>query len=379
MTIAEFKDCIRPYATEILHRLEMREMLASWVCMEPPFGIDEYLNCIAFECIYRTYYMNAPKKSIRWHILNDGEEYDDIARLLAQRTMKRVRDNRDERLGQLYNRYGLEPEELLRQYSFHSMEERKIGYKLNEAQFRQKTNWERLKILKKIDTRQICDTRHYPNERRDKNDERSSLKGDIKEYERHFEAVFSSASTSEEYILASIELFEVERYFFIEFAYALSVAMAKMKEIGCSVMIPTEAIYLLCNAAHSSTGIKTDSRFIVGRLGLIPAICNGRDWDILKSKIMCFLRGKIALFHNITIGDTGESLIQFFSRNVDIGEQARFISDDYKIQSIIHTTKVENWSNIQIQYFREIYRSVIRDEEKRQKNIATGASRRGYN
>lgn len=367
MTIAGFKDCIRPYAMKLLWQMEMFNQFGSGVCTDPPFDIEEFLDCIVFECIYRVYCEDAPKNSVRRHMINNGEEYDEPAHTQVTRSMKKARQNREERFGQLKRIHGLEPEELLNWASFSSMRERKEGYSLTGEQFRQLKNMERLSILKKIDTRQVCDNKHYSNE---------DLISDVTDYEKHFENVFSSVQTSEDYIHAAIELFSIEAHYCIEFVYMLSAALSEKDEQE----VPIEAIGLLCNAAHPAKGILTDSRFVVNRLKLIPAILDAGNWDVVRTKIDRYLTVKIFLFHcdirDIieSAEDKSESLVQYFSRNVNCEEQARFISDDYMIKEIIHT---KEWNKKQIQYFRRIYESVIRTKEKRKQDIAIADSWQG--
>ena len=119
---------------------------------------------------------------------------------------------------------------------------------------------------------------------------------------------------------------------------------------------------------------------MVNRLKLIPAILDAGNWDVVRTKIDRYLTVKIFLFHcdirDIieSAEDKSESLVQYFSRNVNCEEQARFISDDYMIKEIIHT---KEWNKKQIQYFRRIYESVIRTKEKRKQDIAIADSWQG--
>lgn len=329
-------------------------------CTDPPFELDDFLNCIVFECIYRSHRGNDITKSFRRHMIDNGEKYNEPAHTQITRTMEKAQQNREERFGQLNRLYGLEPEQLLRQSSFAKMEERKKGHQLTDIQYRQAKNIERLTILKKIDSKQICDSNHYSNAR---------LTKDVREYEEHFEKVFSSVQTSENYIQASIELFSIEEHYFIEFAYALSTALAKKAKSKVKYEIPGEAISLLCNAAHSSMRIMTNSRFVVNRLKLIPYILEEGNWEIIRLKILRYLSAKVCLFHSDVFGQK-EDLVSFFTNNICIDEQAKFISNDYKICDIIQE---KEWTEDRMRFFRRIYNTVVRDGNTRKNDLTIGS------
>ena len=300
-----------------------------------PFRIDEFINELIFECIFRCRNMNSPKTSIQKHVEKSGKYTDDI-KSQKTRTMNKVRKYRAERAEQLEKRYNLSPSEL--KLPDMTPKNRRSGYHFTSEQYKQIQNMEQLTILNKIVTRQICDAKHYL---------RKDLIADIEAYEKHFSEAFSHCNSPEDYIDVSVELFNIESHYHIEFFYALSCVLAEQEY---SVDALRQAIYLLCKAPLNPE-IKTDSRFVISRLNLIPFLFS-EIWNTIAMKVELYSAIKVWLFHSTYFGDENEPLSLWFSKNIDIDEQAAFIKESYNLQEIIQN-KV--FAPKRLQCFRQIY------------------------
>ena len=344
MTTELFKIMLHHEVLPILDQLEKlnapKESFFSLV-QKPPFTIDEFLNEIIFECIHRSRTQNLPKASIKKHVTESGAEYTGDIKSQKTRTMNKARNYRKERAELLQARYNISPEGLA--LPDMTGKNRRAGYDLTSNQYKQTQNMEQLTILNKITTRQICDAKHYS---------RKNVEADLEAYDAHFQTVFSHCDTPEDYIDASIELFDIESHYYIEFIYALSCFLAE-KDYPADELVPV--IYHLCNAPLN-LGLKTDSRFVISRLKLIPAIFD-ESWDPVSTKVELYSFIKISLFHNVPFGYEEERLTPWVNKKKGLEEQADFLKTDYNLQGMIQR-KV--FSHKQLQRFRQIYDSILK-------------------
>ncbi len=311
------------------------------LAQKSPFTIDEFLNEIIFECIHRSRTQNLPKASIKKHVTESGAEYTGDIKSQKTRTMNKARNYRKERAQLLQARYNIPPEELA--LPDMTGKNRRAGYDLTSNQYKQTQNMEQMTILNKITTRQICDAKHYS---------RKNVEADLEAYEAHFQTVFTHCNTPEDYIDASIELFDIESHYYIEFIYALSCFLAE-KDYPLDGLVPV--MYLLCYAPLNPD-YKTDSRFVISRLKLIPAIFD-ESWDSVSTKIELYSYIKILLFHNVPFGYEEERLAPWFHKNIGFEDQADYLKTDYNLQGMIQR-KV--FSPKQLQRFRQIYDLILR-------------------
>ena len=354
MTINELKMTLYPAVLSMLEYFDASDIQGeSYISLaqRKPFDIGDFLDEIIFECIRRVQNMNAEVRSLRQHIISNTGHYSDSDRVKFSRAAKQASEDWNERVTHLYNRYGILPPEPAI-HNIQSTEEKWAGHKLTYYQFRQLENLRSLTILKKIANSSIFDTKHYSS---------YHLERDVRQYEDYFEDKFSSATDDAEYINAAIEFADVESYFYIEFMYALAVALSQQNMDWPPDTLSLE-IRRLCQAGLD-TRFKTDSRFIINRRKLIPELF-GPDWECFAMKVECFLAIKINLFHDLQLGSQQESLCTFFNNNISTSECAAFLHTTYNLQQFIAK---KEWTAEHTRLFKALYDDV--QKRRRRANL----------
>lgn len=180
--------------------------------------------------------------------------------------------------------------------------------------------------MKHIEEKSVCNNRHFSNKR---------LSAELENYKEYFDQQFSEAEKPEERILASLNLFNVEEHYNIEFLWALAVEINRQQIED----IPFQEIRLLCGRQVLENGLMTDSRFVKERLELIPLLFDVKHWQgEYHNRLYNLLSTKVRLFRQQMFENV--NLVQFFLNHTQPDEWADFISEHYSVQNLIQEKNV---------------------------------------
>lgn len=310
-----------------------------------PFGLTDFRDCFIMELIKDAYFKSEPKQSLR---TNRGNDDDDV-RMRDSRYMAYAQHYRNlqlehiqEDIGQ--DEPGLHPDDVT------SMEGKLSGHRLTKMQYFEINTIADHPLLKSIVNKRICDVKKIS---------ASTFIEYMEDYDRLTADLAKGFDGSDEDVLfASIQMFTLEWKYNVELFYACAVN-AEENDIQDT---PKHKLAALCAELSIpipivSKMLHTESRFILHRLELVPAIYDGSDWNTIQDKIYQYFLMRYILREEII---DSQPLADFFLGTTTRKQWADFIREHYDIRKI-YTPK--EWTNKRIRYVRSIYDTMLKDLE----------------
>lgn len=347
MSIQDVQSIILGLSLELF---QQNDVQVSWD--EGLLNLVDFSKYMIFECILWGQYKIAQRKSMRQHLREYGKATNPEAisaeakAMQCSRTIVQLEDFREVDRRRLVQKYNIDPPELHKDYLW-PFEDNNKGRSLTDSQFHEVQAWNDIDLLKSITFKRVCDNRHYTTSR---------FFDELSQYKQNLQKRFSAAQTSEEYVQAAIDLFNIEDRFCIEFFCALAVGVKERKIQN----IPFERIKMLCGRNVLENGTKTDSRFVLERLQLIPYLLDEDQWNKkFHSLIYNFLSLKVMLFRCCTVEDV--DLVTYFINNTKQNEWADFVSEQYPIQTLLQEKTMKQSD---VTAFRKLVAGIITDASK---------------
>lgn len=308
-----------------------------------PFGLTEFRNCIIMELIKNAYFISEPKQSLR---NNRGNDDNDL-RMRDSRYMAYAQHYRNLQLEHVQEDIG-QDEPRLHPEDVTSMEGKLTGHHLTRMQYFEINTIADHPLLKSIVSKKICDVKKVSN---------STFIEYMKDYDNLTADLAGGFSGSDDdVIFAAISLFTLEWKYNVELFYACAVNAEnngiqelpkhKLAALCAELSVP---IPIVKKMAH------TESRFILHRLELVPAIYDGSNWDEIQEKIYDYFVMRYILREEII---DSQPLPDFFLRTTTRKQWANFIREHYDIRKIYVP---KEWTNKRIRYVRNIYDTMLKN------------------
>lgn len=313
-----------------------------------PFSIENLRDCIIMFILKDAYYLTESKLSLRE---NRGTDADDL----------RMRDSRNIAYAQHYRclqyddikaRTGIVVPELL-SADVETMRGKLKGHKLTPMQYFELNTLAETPLLKSIVNKRICDVKKVSN---------TTFLEYMQDYDNLVSLLLKKLDGSDEdVIFGTIALFTLEWKFDVEFFYTCAI---HAERFGIQA-IPVDRLGALCAElsmlidTECKTTIHTESRFVLHRQKLVPAIYNysESDWKYtVEDKICHYLKAKYQIQNNII---HKWDMAGFFARYTTREQWARFFREHYDLRQIYAP---KEWNNKRIRYMRRIYSAVIKDQ-----------------
>jgi len=310
-----------------------------------PFGLTDFRDCFIMELIKDAYFKSEPKQSLRTSRGNDNDDArmrDSRYMAYAQHYRNLQLEHMQEDIGQ--DEPGLHPDDVA------SMEGKLSGHHLTKMQYFEINTIADHPLLKAIISKKICDVKKVSN---------SVFIEYMKDYDDLIADLAGGFNGSDEdVIFATISLFTLEWKYNVELFYACAVN-AEENDIQD---IPKHKLAALCAELSIPIPIvkkmlHTESRFILHRLELVPAIYDGSNWDEIQDKIYQYFLMRYILREEII---DSQPLADFFLGTTTRKQWADFVREHYDIRKI-YTPK--EWTNKRIRYVRSIYNTMLKDLE----------------
>lgn len=313
-----------------------------------PFSIEDLRDCIIMSILKDAYFLTEPKQSLR---ASRGTDADDV-RMRDSRNMAYAQHYRDLQYAHVKESADIEITELLPE-DVKSMEGKLSGHKLTQMQYFELNTLADHPLLKAIVNKRICDVKKIPN-------------AVFLEYMQDYDKLVGQLmemldGTDEDVIFATVALFTLEWKYNVELFYACAVnaEKTKMKEV------PLQRLSALCAELsmplppYCTQTLHTESRFILHRTKLVPAIYSSSesDWDKVQDKLWHYLSARYYITTEIV---RKWDMPGFFARYTTRAQWAQFFREHYDLRKLYTPKK---WDNFRIRYVRKIYSVMIKDME----------------
>ena len=281
---------------------------------------ESFIEHMLLEFCKYSYYKKAPKHPLRYYIPYDFTDNND--RMTYSRTFKYIQKYKDRNYSTL-EKLSEDPEKysVLKAKPMNTISERIEGYEISEMDFFEANTIHDMELVKAIAENRIYSTKKTSNTRF------IEMFATYDEWVN--ELIESSKKSDEDMVFASIAFFTFEWKYAIEFYYHLTEYMIEFN-------VETFDFY----TTHLMTGtfqfeslfggtIRTDSRFIKDRIGLIPVFfyeeLDPITMDLHKRKYLELLTLQ-AVLKEMDCNEGGK-YIDWFSNNTDITDLASFFRD----------------------------------------------------
>ena len=314
---------------------------------DTPFNIKEFRNCFIMQLIKNAYYVTEPKESLRALRGND----QDAARMQDSRNLAYAQHYRKLWYDEIQRNLGLTEEELLPD-DIESMKDRLEGHKITAMQYFELETMQKYPLLKSIVNKRICDVKKISVET-------------FKDYMNGYDSLVHELlkgldGDAESVVFSAIALYTLEWKYNVELFYTCAVNAEKY---GRKEMEP-EKIGALC--CEIPTPILDDpfypkmlhiqSRFILNRIKVVPAIYDGSQWEPYVDKIYHYLCMNY-YFDRIIVHH--DSLVDYYAGISTREQWAEFIKENYNLKELF---KPKEWTNKRIRYVRDLYDFFIKEQ-----------------
>lgn len=334
-----------------LNMIEFIDQKISGFCLNPsvydvsPFNLSDFRDCFIMEMIKDAYHETEPRQSLR--SLRD-EDTDD-ARMRDSRSAKYAQHYRNLQFEHIKNNIGWEVPELLPD-DVESMEGRLKGHQFTEMQYFELNTMADHPVLKTIVNKRICDVKKISN---------VTFREYMADYDSLTKELVKKLNGSDEdVIFAAIALFTLEWKYCVEFSYSCAVSAE-----GVGVKdIPLDRFAALCAELSFpippkfTTILHTESRFVLHRMDLVPAIFSSADWGEIEAKLCDYLTIRYYLKQEMI---HKWSLPEYFCSMTTRVQWADFIRKHYDLRKI-YTPK--DWTNSRIRYVRNFYQAIMQNQ-----------------
>ena len=313
---------------------------------ESPFNLADFRDCFIMEMIKDAYHETAPRQSLR---SLRGKDADD-ARMRDSRITKYAQHYRTLQFEHIKNTMGREIPELLPD-DVKSMMGRLEGYHFTEMQYFELNTMVAHPLFKAIVNKRICDVKKVSND---------TFREFLADYDSLTQGLLKKLDGSDEdVIFATIALFTLEWKYCVELSYSCAV---NAESTGAKD-VPFDRFAVLCAELsfpippEFTTILNTESRFVLHRMALVPAIFLSAGWKEIEAKLRDYLTIRYYLKQGIM---HKWSLPEYFCGITTRSQWADFIRQHYDLRNI-YTTKV--WTNSRIRYVRNLYQAIIQDQK----------------
>lgn len=310
-----------------------------------PFSFEKFRDNVAFFILHRQYFDGSKKKSLRQHRGNDNDDQ----RMMDSRYIKKINHNRDELRKDIKERTGIEIG-TLSVSDMSSIKNKISGYALTKMQYEELQNLENISLFEAMRSRRICDVKKVSI---------TDFHAYMQEYDKLILRYTDMLKSDDENIIfATLELFNIEWKYNIEFFYTCASYMEEhsLKEI------PANKLGMLCGKVNfidnEGNNIHTDSRFVLGRQEIVPMLFSEdeQEWGKITIKIREYLKASMCLRQKVI---PRCKKIDDFYKNKPVHEWVNFLHENYDMQKLYVN---KEWNNKKIRCFRNICRSMIAED-----------------
>lgn len=198
-----------------------------------PFSFEKFRDNVAFFILYRQYFDGSKKKSLRQHRGNDNDDQ----RMMDSRYIKKINHNRDELRKDIKERTGIEIG-TLSVSDMSSIKNKISGYDLTKMQYEELQNLENISLFEAMRSRRICDVKKVSI---------TDFHAYMQEYDKLILRYTDMLKSDDENVIfATLELFNIEWKYNIEFFYTCASYMEEhsLKEI------PANKLGMLCGKVN---------------------------------------------------------------------------------------------------------------------------------
>lgn len=332
--------------------IEFFDQKISGYCPDPtlydvsPFNLTGFRDCFIMEMIKDAYHETAPRQSLR---SLRGKDTDD-ARMRDSRITKYAQHYRALQFEHIKSTIGREVPELLPD-DVRSMTGRLEGYHFTEMQYFELNTLVDYPLFKAIVNKRICDVKKVSN---------NAFREFMADYESLTQGLLKKLGGSDEdVIFATIALFTLEWKYCIELSYSCAVNA----ESAGAKDVPLHRFATLCAELsfpmppEFTTMLNTESRFVLHRMALVPAIFSSTGWEEIEAKLCNYLTMRYYLKQEII---HKWSLSEYFCGMTTRAQWADFIREHYDLRNI-YAPKV--WTNSRIRYVRNLYQATRQNQK----------------
>lgn len=312
-----------------------------------PFSIENLRDCIITFILKDAYYLTEPKQSLRE---NRGTDADDV-RMRDSRNIAYAQHYRDIQYKHINDDLGIEISELL-SVDVETMRKKLQGYNITPMQYFELNTLADHPLLKAIVNKRICDVKKVSN---------AIFLDYMQDYDNLVSVLLNKLDGSDEdVIFGTIALFTLEWKYNVELFYSCAVNAEK---VGVQD-VPIHRLAVLCAelaiplAPYSTQMLNTESRFVLHRLELVPAVYNASEieWNEVRDKICHYQTARYYIEKEIV---RKWDMAGFFARYATREQWAQFFRNHYDLRKIYVS---KEWNNKRIRYMRSIYGVMIKDQ-----------------
>lgn len=311
-----------------------------------PFNLFDFRDCFIMEMIKDAYHKKEPRHSLR---SLRGEDTDDT-RMRDSRSIKYAQYYRNLQFEHIKNSVGEKVPELLPD-DVKSMEGRLKGHQITGMQYFELNTMANHPLLKVIVSKRICDVKKVSN---------TAFQEYMTDYDNLTQGLVKKLDGSDEdVIFATIALFTLEWKYCVELSYSCAVNAegAGTKDVSL------DRIAALCSELSFPIPptftriLHTESRFVLHRMDLVPAIFSSIGWDEIEAKLLDYLIMRYYLKQELI---HKWSLPEYFCSMTTKVQWADFIRNHYDLRKI-YTHK--DWTNSRIRYVRNFYQAIMQNQK----------------
>lgn len=313
-----------------------------------PFSIENLRDCIIMFILKDAYYLTEPKQSLRE---TRGTDADDV-RMRDSRNIAYAQHYRNLQYKHINDDLGIEVPELL-PADVETMRGKLQGHNITPMQYFELNTLADRPLLKAIVSKRICDVKKVSN---------TTFLDYMQDYDNLVNVLLKKLDGSDEdVIFATVALFTLEWKYDVELFYACTVDAEKTK----TKEVPLQRLSALCAELsmplppYCTQTLHTESRFILHRTKLVPAIYSSSesDWHEVQDKLWHYLSAKYYITTEIV---RKWDMPEFFARYTTRAQWAQFFREHYDLRKL-YTPK--EWNNNRIRYMCKIYSMMIKDLE----------------
>lgn len=312
-----------------------------------PFSIENLRDCIIMFILKDAYYLTEPKQSLRE---NRGTDADDV-RMRDSRNIAYAQHYRDLQYNHVKNDLGIEIPELL-SADVETMRGKLQGHNITPMQYFELNTLADHPLLKAIVSKRICDVKKVSN---------TTFLEYMQDYDKLVSLLLKKLDGSDEdVIFGTIALFTLEWKYNVELFYSCAVNAEK----AGTQEVPVHRLAGLCAelsiplAPYFTQMLHTESRFVLHRLKLVPAVytASESEWEEVKDKICHYQTARYYIEREIV---RKWDMAGFFARYTTREQWAKFFREHYDLRQIYAP---KEWNNKRIRYMRSIYSAMIKDQ-----------------
>lgn len=332
--------------------VDMKECWEVDICQYMNHGVmpmTEFIDEVIMELIRYSYDKNAPKDSLRSHLIQNGMGDDDSKKAAYGRIREYAQKYRDLEAQRRIEHYGEFVDEIKGLFAtpMDDIQDKLAGYKFNRMQFFELTQLQELRICKSFVEHRLEDTNKVNN---------TKFKEIMQEYEEFVEKLRITDDMSDEDVVFNSLAYWVLQW---KYPFELFYAIATYVDENEGIQLDRTQIALMCADLSISLPQGTassPSRFVKNRNEFIPKLLygeNGMSLDVeFDSRTMqeyVFLKA-LMIQRYAADAEEGIMLKDWFADNITMKDMAEFLRG----YNVFSSHQKKNWTNKRIRTVREL-------------------------